>query len=69
MADMENRYLSDFVTRISRDFGEPEMLWQVAVLLGLLVVAYWCARLLRNKLDARRESRFEAVRFGAESLN
>jgi small-conductance mechanosensitive channel len=66
---MENRYLNDFFRRISRDFGEPEMLWQVAVLLGLLVVAYWCARMLRKKLDARRESRFEAVRFGAESLN
>jgi small-conductance mechanosensitive channel len=66
---MENRYLNDFFRRISRDFGEPEMLLQVAVLLGLLVVAYWCARMLRKKLDARRESRFEAVRFGAESLN
>ncbi len=66
---MDNRYLTDFVKRLARDFGEPQVIWPAAVLIGLLVVAYWCARLLRKKLDARRESRFEAVRFGAESLN
>src|SRR5689334_3829713 len=66
---MQNRFLTELFTRLFRDFGEPEMIWQVAVLLGLLVVAWWCARLLRKKLDARRQSRFDAVRFSAESLN
>lgn len=66
---MQNHFLSELSARLFRDFGEPEVIWQVAVLLGLLVVAWWCARVLRKKLDARRQSRFEAVRFGAESLN
>ncbi|KXV12369.1 mechanosensitive ion channel protein MscS, partial [Caballeronia megalochromosomata] len=66
---MQNHFLSELSARLFRDFGEPEVIWQVAVLLGLLAVAWWCARLLRKKLDARRQSRFEAVRFGAESLN
>ncbi|WP_250508647.1 mechanosensitive ion channel domain-containing protein [Caballeronia sp. GACF4] len=66
---MPNRILTHLSERLFRDFGEPEVLWQVAVLIGLLVVAWWCARLLRKRLDARRQSRFEAVRFGAESLN
>src|ERR1700761_4562078 len=66
---MHNRFLNDFLQRLARDFREPEVIWQVAVLLGLLVVAWWLARVLRRKLDVRRQSRFEAVRFGAESLN
>jgi small-conductance mechanosensitive channel len=66
---MPNRFLAQLTARLSHDFGEPEVIWQVAVLIGLLVVAWFCARTLRKKLDARRQSRFEAVRFGAESLN
>ncbi|MDR5736481.1 MULTISPECIES: mechanosensitive ion channel domain-containing protein [unclassified Caballeronia] len=66
---MQNRFLTHLSERLFRDFGEPEVLWQVGALLGLLAVAWWCARVLRRKLDARRQSRFEAVRFGAESLN
>lgn len=66
---MPNRFLAQLTARLSHDFGEPEVIWQVAVLIGLLVVAWFCARVLRKKLDARRQSRFEAVHFGAESLN
>jgi small-conductance mechanosensitive channel len=66
---MPDRFLAQLTARLSHDFGEPEVIWQVAVLVGLLVVAWFCARGLREKLDARRQSRFEAVRFGAESLN
>jgi small-conductance mechanosensitive channel len=66
---MPDRFLAQLTARLSQDFGEPEVIWQVAVLVGLLVVAWFCARGLREKLDARRQSRFEAVRFGAESLN
>ncbi len=53
---MQNRILAQLSERLGRDFGEPEVLWQAAVLLGLLIVAWWCAR---------RQSRC----FGAESLN
>jgi small-conductance mechanosensitive channel len=66
---MQSRFITEVFARLSRVFGEPEAIWQAAVLIGVLVVAWWCARLLRKKLDARRQSRFEAVRFGAESLN
>ncbi|MDR5812583.1 mechanosensitive ion channel [Caballeronia sp. LZ033] len=66
---MDPRFLPELTARLSRDFGEPQVIWQVAALAGLLAVAWWCARILRKKLDARRQSRFEAVRFGAESLN
>jgi small-conductance mechanosensitive channel len=55
--------------RLMRDFGEPEVVWQGLALLGLLAAAWWLARILRRRLDARRHSRFEAVRFSAESLN
>ncbi|MDR5853799.1 mechanosensitive ion channel [Caballeronia sp. LZ050] len=66
---MQNRFLSHLSERLVRDFGEPEVLWQGVALIALLAIAWWCARLLRRQLDARRQSRFEAVRFGAESLN
>jgi small-conductance mechanosensitive channel len=66
---MPNRVLPDLFARLFRDFGEPEVIWQVAALIGLLAVAWWCARMLRRRLDARRQSRYDAVRFGAESLN
>jgi len=66
---MQSRFLTHLSERLFRDFGEPQVLWQVGALLGLLAIAWWCARVLRKKLDARRQSRFEAVRFGAESLN
>ncbi|WP_250499073.1 mechanosensitive ion channel domain-containing protein [Caballeronia sp. GAWG1-5s-s] len=66
---MQNRFLSHLSERLVRDFGEPEVLWQVGALIALLAIAWWCAGLLRKQLDVRRQSRFEAVRFGAESLN
>ncbi len=58
---MDNRYLTDFVKRLARDFGEPEVIWQAAVLIGLLVVAYWCARLLRGRALRRRKSQQGAL--------
>ena len=45
------------------------MLWQVGVLLGTLAIAWLLARVLRRALDARRQTRYETLRFGAESLN
>ena len=66
---MEDRDFSHLFGGLIRDFGEPAVIWQALVLLGSLVVAWWLARILRRQLDARRQSRFEALRFGAESLN
>ncbi|MDR5749764.1 MULTISPECIES: mechanosensitive ion channel domain-containing protein [unclassified Caballeronia] len=66
---MQNAYFPHMLGGIVRDFGEPAAIWQVIVLLGSLVVAWWLARILRRQLEERRQSRFEALRFGAESLN
>ncbi len=54
---------------LARDFGQPVMLWQVGVLLGTLAIAWLLARLLRRTLDLRRQTRYQTLRFGAESLN
>jgi small-conductance mechanosensitive channel len=66
---MQNRYLSQMLGGLVRDFGEPAAIWQALALIGLLALAWLLSRLLKKKLNARRQSRFEAVRFGAESLN
>ncbi|SAL10758.1 mechanosensitive ion channel protein [Caballeronia humi] len=68
-AGMQDRYFSHMLGGLVRDFGEPAVIWQALVLLGLLAVAWWLARVLRRRLEERRQSRFEALRFGAESLN
>lgn len=54
---------------LARDFGQPAMLWQVGVLLGMLAIAWLLARVLRRTLDLRRQTRYQTLRFGAESLN
>jgi small-conductance mechanosensitive channel len=69
MDSVQNRLFSHMLGGLVRDFGEPAMIWQSIALIGSLVLAWWLARLLRGRLDARRQSRFEALRFGAESLN
>lgn len=65
---MENRLLSHMLGGVIRDFGQPVMLWQSGVLIGALLIAWLLARLLRHALEARRQDRYEALRFGAESL-
>src|ERR1700712_4506158 len=65
-AGMQDRYFSHMLGGLVRDFGEPAVIWQALVLLGLLAVAWWLARVLRRRLEERRQSRFEALRFGAE---
>src|SRR6185369_16260877 len=66
---MPNGSSSPLSGGLIRDFGEPAVIWQALVLAGSLAIAWWLARSLRKRLDARRQSRFEALRFGAESLN
>ncbi|SAK62396.1 mechanosensitive ion channel protein [Caballeronia arationis] len=68
-ARMQNAYFPHMLGGIVRDFGEAAAIWQVIVLFGSLAVAWWLARILRRQLEERRQSRFEALRFGAESLN
>ena len=64
----QNRILSHMLAGIVRDYGEPVMIWQAGTLIGTLLIAWLLARLVRRKLDSRRQARQEAMRFGAESL-
>jgi small-conductance mechanosensitive channel len=66
---MQNRILTHMFGDLSRDFGQPEMVWQVVALLGALALAWVLARVGRKKLDAYRSGRHAAVRFGANGLN
>ncbi|SDG84980.1 mechanosensitive ion channel family protein [Paraburkholderia phenazinium] len=66
---MHNRIFSHLFGDVGHDFGQPVMLWQVGVLLGTLALAWGLAWLLRRTLDLRRQTRYQALRFGAESLN
>ncbi len=54
---------------IARDFGQPVMLWQVAILLATLLVAWALARALRRRIDRPQSARYESLRFGMESLD
>lgn len=54
---------------LARDFGRPVMLWQAGILLATLLAAWLLARALRRGLHRRREPRYQALRFGAESLD
>lgn len=65
----QNRILSHMVAGLVRDFGQPVMIWQAGTLVGTLLVAWLLARVVRSKLDSRRNARHEAARFGAESLH
>jgi len=65
---MESRLFSHMFGNVARDFGQPVMLWQVAILLVTLAIAWLLARLVRRTLDTRSESRYQTLRFGAESL-
>ena len=65
---MESRLFSHMFGNVARDFSLPVMLWQVAILLVTLAIAWLLARLVRRTLDTRSESRYQTLRFGAESL-
>ncbi|WP_206997554.1 mechanosensitive ion channel family protein [Trinickia mobilis] len=69
MALTENRIFSHMLGGFVRDFGQPVMIWQSGALVGALIVAWFLARVVRRKLDLRRQTRYQALRFGAESLN
>ncbi|TKC82959.1 mechanosensitive ion channel [Trinickia terrae] len=69
MALTENRIFSHMLGGLVRDFGQPVMIWQAGALVGSLLVAWLLTRVVRRKLDLRRQTRYEALRFGAESLN
>ncbi|MBV8628145.1 MAG: mechanosensitive ion channel [Paraburkholderia sp.] len=66
---MEERLFSHMFGDVVRDFFRPVTLWQAAILLGSLAVAWILARVLRRTLDQQSENRYQkTLRFGAESL-
>jgi small-conductance mechanosensitive channel len=66
---MEDRIFSHMFGDLVHDFGQPVMLWQVGILLATLAIAWLLARMVRRALDLRRETRYQTLPFGAESLN
>ncbi|WP_323121023.1 mechanosensitive ion channel family protein [Burkholderia alba] len=64
-----NRLLSHRLESVIRDFGQPVMLWQALALVGALGVAWFAARYLRGRLDARRRAAGRSPGAGAQSLN
>jgi small-conductance mechanosensitive channel len=66
---MQNHLVFHLFGDVAHDFGQPVMLWQVGVLLGTLALAWGLSWLVRRTLDLRRRTRYQALRFGAESLN
>ncbi|CAG4890187.1 mechanosensitive ion channel family protein [Paraburkholderia saeva] len=66
---MEEHLFSHMPADIVRDLGQPVILWQAAILLSTLAVAWIVSRLLRRTLDLRRQTRYQKLHFGAESLN
>ncbi|MEM5435061.1 mechanosensitive ion channel family protein [Paraburkholderia diazotrophica] len=66
---MQNHLLFHTLGDVVRDFGQPVILWQLGVLLGALALAWALARVARRALDAQRDTRYGALRFGAKALN
>ena len=69
MTTLSDRILSHMLGGLTRDLGQPGIVWQAGVLLGTLALAWLLARQLRRMLDLRRQTRYQTLRFGAESLN
>jgi small-conductance mechanosensitive channel len=65
----QNRLFSHMLGGLVHDFGQPVMTWQAGALVGTLIVAWLLARIARHQLGLRRQTRYEALRFGAESLD
>lgn len=49
----ENRLLSHRLASVIRDFNQPVMIWQAAILVGALGLAWLTARFVHGRIDAR----------------
>ncbi|MBU9515786.1 mechanosensitive ion channel family protein [Burkholderia multivorans] len=65
---MENRLLSHRLASVIRDFNEPVMIWQAAILVGALAFAWVAARFVHGRIDARRRAAGRPPGAGAQSL-
>ncbi|MGS0893763.1 mechanosensitive ion channel family protein [Burkholderia stagnalis] len=65
---MENRLLSHRLASVARDFNQPVMIWQAAILVGALCFAWVVARFVHGRIDARRRAAGRGPGAGAQSL-
>ncbi|NTZ10830.1 mechanosensitive ion channel family protein [Burkholderia metallica] len=68
MENLQSRLLSHRLASVIRDFHQPVMIWQAAILVGALCFAWVAARFVHGRIDARRRAAGRAPGAGAQSL-
>ncbi|ACA91694.1 MULTISPECIES: mechanosensitive ion channel family protein [Burkholderia cepacia complex] len=68
MENLQSRLLSHRLESVIRDFHQPVMIWQAAILIGALCFAWVAARFVHGRIDARRRAAGRAPGAGAQSL-
>ncbi|WP_407970798.1 mechanosensitive ion channel family protein [Burkholderia pyrrocinia] len=68
MENLQSRLLSHRLASVIRDFHQPVMIWQAAILVGALCFAWVAARFVHGRIDARRRAAGRAPGAGAHSL-
>ncbi|OJA42060.1 mechanosensitive ion channel protein MscS [Burkholderia ubonensis] len=69
MQNLQSRLLSRrLASSVIRDFNQPVMLWQAAILVGALCFAWLAARFVHGRIDARRRAAGRGPGAGAQSL-
>lgn len=68
MQNLQSRLLSRRLESVIRDFNQPVMLWQAAILVGALCFAWLAARFVHGRIDARRRAAGRGPGAGAQSL-
>ncbi|MGT0245234.1 mechanosensitive ion channel family protein [Burkholderia pyrrocinia] len=68
MENLQSRLLSHRLASVIRDFHQPVMIWQAAILVGALCFAWVAARFVHGRIDARRRTAGRAPGAGAHSL-
>ncbi|VWC67394.1 mechanosensitive ion channel protein MscS [Burkholderia contaminans] len=68
MENLQSRLLSHRLASVIRDFHQPVMIWQAAILIGALCFAWVAARFVHGRIDARRRAAGRAPGAGAQSL-
>ena len=68
-AIMQNRYLNHLFGDWTGDAGRPVILYQAAVLIACLLLAYLLATLLKRGFNRLRVARGDSMHFGVESFN
>ncbi|KAG8149164.1 mechanosensitive ion channel family protein [Burkholderia catarinensis] len=68
MENLQSRLLSHRLASVMRDFHQPVMIWQAAILVGALCFAWVAARFVHGRIDARRRAAGRAPGAGAQSL-